>query len=444
MTQSPPDQPLRSALPPVSRRSLLRGTVLGAGALAIPGALAACGDDSDGGSSSGASKSVTFGSNYSDAIPKSGIAAVMAAYQKSSGVTVKTNTQDHNSFQENISRYLKGNPDDVFAWFAGNRMKFFAAQGLAADISDVWSGLTGFSDALKKSSTGDDGKQYFVPLYNYPWAVFYRPSVFQAKGWQPPKTMDDLMTLCKAVKTAGMDAFAFADKDGWPAMGTFDQINMRTNGYDFHISLMAGKESWTDPKVKQVFTTWASLLPYHQQGANGRTWQDATNSVQQKKSAMMVVGSGQIAQSFQGADLADLDFFPYPVINPDYGQDAVEAPIDGFMVSKKAKNLDAAKALIKFIASPDAENAYQSVDGGNIPTNSGADTSKFTPFQKKCQEYIAGAKQISQFMDRDTRPDFASQVMIPSLQSFINKPSDIDGLLKNIDAQAKSIFATDN
>ncbi|GIH13202.1 ABC transporter substrate-binding protein [Rugosimonospora africana] len=441
MTQSTPDQPLRLASSTVSRRTVLRNTALGAGALAIPGVLAACGKDSG---SSGNSKTVTFGSNYSDAIPKAGIAAVMDAYQKSSGVTVKINTQEHNSFQENISRYLKGNPDDVFSWFAGNRMKFFAAQGLAADISDVWSGLTGFSDALKKAATGDDGKQYFVPIYNYPWAVFYRPSVWQAKGWQPPKTLDELTALCKTIKGAGMDAFAFADKDGWPAMGTFDQINMRTNGYDFHISLMAGKESWTDPKVKQVFETWASLLPYHQQGANGRIWQDAANSVYQKKSAMMVCGSGQIAQSFQGADAADLDFFPYPMINTEFGQDAVEAPIDGFMISKKAKNLEAAKALIKFLASPDAENAYQSKDNGNIPTNSGASTSNFSAFQKKCQAYIAGAKQISQFMDRDTRPDFASQVMIPSLQSFINKPSDIDSLLKNIDAQAKSIFATDN
>ena len=28
---------------------------------------------------------------------------------------------------------------------------------------------------------------------------------------------------------------AFADKDGWPAMGTFDILNMRINGYDFHV-----------------------------------------------------------------------------------------------------------------------------------------------------------------------------------------------------------------
>jgi multiple sugar transport system substrate-binding protein len=424
----------------VSRRSLLRGTVLGAGALAVPSVLAACG-----GSSGSGSKTVTFGSNYSDAIPKAGLANVMSTYEKKSGKTVKINTVDHNTFQQNINRYLKGSPDDVFSWFAGNRMKFFAAQGLATDISDVWKGFTGFSDALKKASTGDDGKQYFVPIYNYPWAVFYRPSLWQQHGWQVPKTFDDLTALCKKIKAAGLDAFAFADKDGWPAMGTFDQLNMRINGYDFHISLMEGKESWTDAKVKQVFDTWKGLLPYHQQGALGRTWQEGTQSVQQKKSAMMVIGSGQIAQSFTAAaDAGDLDFFPYPEINSQYGQDAVEAPIDGYMVAAKAKDVSAAKDLIKFLGSPDAENAYQAKDNGNIPTNDKADTAKFSTLQKKCKDYIAGAKQISQFMDRDTRPDFASQVMIQSLQTFINKPDDIDGLLTSIQKQAKTIFASDN
>ena len=38
------------------------------------------------------------------------------------------------------------------------------------------------SDAFKKASTGADGKQYFVPITNYPWAVFYRKSVFEKNG----------------------------------------------------------------------------------------------------------------------------------------------------------------------------------------------------------------------------------------------------------------------
>ena len=54
-------------------------------------------------------------------------------------------------------------------------------------IDDVWTTLTAnYSDAFKVGSTGDDGHQYFVPIYNYPWAVFYRKSLFAAKGYTVP------------------------------------------------------------------------------------------------------------------------------------------------------------------------------------------------------------------------------------------------------------------
>ena len=45
-------------------------------------------------------------------------------------------------------------------------------------------------------------------------------------------------------------------------------------------------------------------------------------------------------------------------------------------------------------------------------------------------------------MDRDTRPDFASTVMIPAIQHFIKNPKDIDGLVNSIENQKKSIFAS--
>ena len=52
-------------------------------------------------------------------------------------------------------------------------------------------------------------------------------------------------------------------------MGTFDILNMRLNGYQFHVDLMAGKEKWTDTKVKAVFETWKKLLPYQQRRSAG-------------------------------------------------------------------------------------------------------------------------------------------------------------------------------
>jgi len=296
----------------VSRRALLKGTLLGAGALAVPAALAACGSGDKGGGGATVNKTVTFGSNYSDDVPKKAIADTLAAFDQSKGFTTKINTIDHNSFQENITRYLQGNPDDAFTWFAGFRMRFFAAQGLATPIDDVWDSIgANYSDAFKTASTGDDGKKYFVPFYNYPWALFYRKSVWQAKGYQIPKTIDELRTLGATMKADGLSPIGFADKDGWPAMGTFDQLNMRMNGYDFHIQLMAYKHSWTDPKVKAVFDMWKDLMPLHQAGANGRTWQEAAQDLVAKKSGMYLLGSF-VSQQFQGADLDDLDFYAFP------------------------------------------------------------------------------------------------------------------------------------
>ncbi|MBT8225612.1 MAG: carbohydrate ABC transporter substrate-binding protein [Dactylosporangium sp.] len=419
---------------PVARRSLLRVATLGAGALAVPAAVAGCEKPSD-----GDGDSVTFGSNYSDEVPKQAIAEVL----QESELNVKINTVDHNTFQENINRYLQATPDDVFTWFAGFRMQFFAAQHLATDVSDVWSDIGGsFSDAFKQASTGQDGKQYFVPFYLYPWAVFYRKSLFQARGYEIPKTWDEYQALAARMQADGLAPIAMGNKDGWPAMGTFDYLNMRLNGYEFHVDLLAGREPWDSPKVKQVFGLWTELLPFTQAGANGRTWQEAAQSLVAKEAGMYLLGMFVGQQFPEGADYDDLSYFPFPTITEANGQDAVEAPIDGFMISSKAKNVDGAKRLLRYLATPEAQNAYLASDPNNIACNTEASTSGYNALQGKAVELVSGAKHISQFLDRDTRPDFASTVMIPSLQTFLNNPRDIDGLCQQIEAQKKSIFTS--
>ncbi|MEH0935859.1 ABC transporter substrate-binding protein [Micromonospora psammae] len=421
----------------VGRRSLLAGTA-GAGALLGTGLLAGCGSDSGSGSES---KSVSVGSNQSDPKPKDVIAKVMAGFQTSSGIQPAVNTVDHNTFQENINNYLQGKPDDVFMWFAGYRMRFFAAKGLASDVSDVWGKLSGYSDAFKKASTGDDGKQYFVPASYYPWAVFYRKSVWQQRGYQVPKTLDDLNALGAQMKKDGLNPIAFADKDGWPAMGTFDILNLRINGYQFHVDLMAGKEAWTSDKVKKVFDTWAGLLPLHQPDALGRTWQEAAQSLQQKKSGMYLLGLF-VAQQFSNDEQSDLDFFTFPEIDSTIGAKALDAPIDGYMMARKPKSEANAKKLLEYVGSKDAANITVKNDPSTLVANTGADTSGYTALQKKAAELVGSATEIAQFLDRDTRPDFASTVIIPALQQFIKDPKDVAGLLTSIENQKKSIFTS--
>ncbi|MFE2216495.1 ABC transporter substrate-binding protein [Streptomyces canus] len=430
---------LSSSLPSPSRRGLLKGmggaALLGAG---IP-LLSACGSSD----SSSDSKTVTLGSNQSDAVPKKAYGEIYTAFTKQSGLSVKVNTKDHNTFQEQINSYLQGTPDDVFNWFAGYRMQFFAAKGLASPIDDVWEKIgDNFPDAMKKLSKGADGKYYFVPLVTYPWAIFYRKSVFKQYGYEVPTTWDAFIALCKQMKKDNLVPIAFGDKDAWPAMGTFDQLNFRTNGYDFHVDLMAGKASWTDAKVKTVFDHWAEILPYHQDGFMGRTWQDAAQTLVAKKAGMYVLGTFVAQQFTNKADLDDLDFFAFPEINSAYGQDTVEAPADGFMVSKSPKNKAGVTKLMEYLGTPEAEQIYLKSDTSVVAASNKADTSSYTPLQKKAYEMITGAKSLTQFMDRDSRPDFTSTVMQPSLQKFLQNPKGVDSLLSSIERQKKTIFAS--
>ena len=371
------------------------------------------------------------------------LAADTKLFTKATGIDVKTHTFAHGPFQEQINSYLQGHPDDVFTWFAGYRMQFFAAKGLATPIDDVWKILTPqMPPAFKAASTGLDGHQYFVPNKNYPWAVYYRKSLWKEKGYTAPRTWAQFVALAKKMQTDGLTPIAFTDKDGWPPMGWFDIINMRINGYDYHVRLMAGKQSWDSPQVKAVFNKWRELFPYYSEGTLGLSWQDGAAQLENKQAGMFLLG-GFLTGAMKPANAKDVDFFPFPVINPRWGQDSIDAPIDGYMVSKRPKNIDGAKKLVGFLGTAPAIDAYLKINSGNLGSNRRTNTAKYSPLQKKEAKLIAATKHIAQYMDRDTRPDFASTVMIPSLQSFISdQGSNIPKLVQSIEKQKKAIFGT--
>ena len=433
---------------PFGRRRLIQAALGLSAAATMPGLLAACGGGADPGGSNGggggggasAGGTVTWGTNESGTTFAKQYQAEAADFGKSSGAKVTLNAVEHNTFQENINNYLQGSPDDVFTWFAGYRMKFFASRGLIGDVSDIWP-IDGIAESFKVASTGDDGKQYFAPQSYYPWAIFYRKSVWKEKGYTPPKTIDEFETLLKQMQSDKLVPIAFADKDGWPAMGTFDILNMRINGYQYHIDLMAGNKAWDSPETKKVFDTWRMLLPYHQTNALGRTWQEAAQTLQQKKAGMYLLGTF-VNEQFPEKERADLDFFTFPEIDPAIGADCLDAPIDGNCMSAKPKNEAGAKAFLKYLSSPEALAA--AVAATKLPfisANSNADQSAYTDLQKKSAELVNQQKNIAQFLDRDTRPDFASTVVIPAFQTFLKNPADIDGVTKSMEEQKKSIFA---
>ena len=440
--------------PLITRRRVLGGMAGVAGLAAVPSLIAACSPaastapaastgsapsaaaSAGGGespSAAAAAGNVSVGSNHSDPGEKTGMEQINAAFTQATGITVKMNTVDHGTFQDQLQNYLGGTPDTAYTWFSGFRMKFFADQGLNVAIDDVWAKVKdNYTEGFANSVVGNDGKVYGIPVDYYPWAVFYRKSVFADKGYTVPATWDDLKTLAGKMKADGLTPIAFGDKDGWPAMGTFDILNLRLNGYDFHVNLMAGKEKWTDPKVTTVFQKWAEILPFHAQDYAGLTWQNAADTLVQKKSGMYLLGlfvSAQFAATKKPEDLDDLDFFPFPTLGTQYdAEGALDAPIDTFEIAAKSPNLstetDTAKAYLEFWAKGSTQLIMFKNQPGAIPTAKDADTSTYSALQKKAVEIVSKATRITQFLDRDTRADFAGANGMQSfLQKFLANPT---------------------
>ena len=443
MSRHPEDPAVEAAVAGISRRSMLKGT---AGAVALggglPALLAACGGRSAGTDSGSVSGKVTVGSNYSDADVKKAFASVVGGYAQAKSISI--NTVDHDTFQNDISSYLQGTPNDVFTWFSGNRAKYFAKQGLLESIDDVWDKIgDNFTPAVKAASKGADGKYYLVPWINYPWAMFYKKSVFKKHGYTVPATFDDLLKLCAQMRKDGFASpISIGQKDGWPAMGTFDIINMRVNGYQFHIDLMNHKVAWTDPKVLNVFKTWKQLTPYYTPGATGRIQEDAVTLFDKNTtSAMIFQGSDQVAPQINPKNLPDLDFFPFPQIVSEYPTDsAIDAPIDGFLMSAKVKNRKGAAAFMEYLGTAAAERRYLKSDPSDNGTTTDYPTNTYNAIQTKAAQLIKSTKNIAQFLDRDTLPSFAYPDVQDGMNSFLNDPSSYASVCSKLEQEAKSVF----
>ncbi len=401
----------------VSRRSVLKGAAAGAAALTVGGVGASTLGASA--ASAATTYNVSFGSNNSNG-PGPEQDAAWTAAAKAEGINVALNVVDHNNFQNAINSYLQGTPDNVFDWFSGYRMQFFAQKGLLTPIDDLWKKIgSNYTAGFTGASTGLDGKKYLVPTDWYPWAIHYRKSVWKKAGVNPAsiKTIADLINACKVFKSKGLVPIAQADKGGWEAQGVFDIINMRTNGFKFHMDLTAGRASWTDPRVQKVFANWKSLLPYMSAHPLDLGDQDAGKLVIQKKAAMIIMGSFT-SGLYSKADYPDLALIPFPIIDPANGTDSIDAPIDGVLASTTAAtNMAGSEALMEFIGSTKFSGIIQAISPGLFANKNSSVPSD--PFIQSQVKLVNSTKHVAQFFDRDSRPDFAGPIFGPALQKFL-------------------------
>jgi multiple sugar transport system substrate-binding protein len=382
---------------------------------------------------------LVINSDQSDPAPKKAMEELLADFQtKYPDIKVKWNNFDHEGYKSAIRNFLTADAPDVAAWYAGNRMAPFVKAGLFEPVDDVWE-ANGLNDSLKSAalSMTIDGKKWGVPYTYYQWGIYYNKEAYKKAGVEVPKTWAEFVAGCEKFKAAGIDCLTTGTKALWPGAGIFDYINMRTNGYEFHMDLTAGKVKWTDPKVKAAFAEWAKITPYITANAAAIDWQDAAALLSQGKAANYVMGNFAVATFKEGGMTNDtLGFMNFPEITAGIPR-AEEAPTDTFHIPSGAKNKADAKTFLAYLASPEAQTKMNATLG-QLPVNNKA-TVGDDPFIKAGFESLSSAYALAQFFDRDAPADMAKAGM-EGFQEFMAKPENIDAILERLQKVADKVY----
>ena len=382
---------------------------------------------------------LVIASNASDAAPKKAFEDIVAKFQAANpDIEVVLNTTEHEAFKTAIRTILAADKGpDVATWFAGNRMAGFVADGLFADISDVWAS-EGWDSSMASTmpSVSFNGKQYAVPYSYYQWGIYYRKDIYEANGISIPKTYDEFLDNCKKLKAKGIASVAIGTKYLWTAAGWFDYINMRTNGLDYHINLMLGKTKYTDQGVVNTFKNWARAIDAgcFMDDHQNYSWQEAQPPLINGEAASYLIGNF-IVNNLPEETQAQLDFYQFPPIDPslELGEDA---PTEIIFMPANAQNVENGKKFMAFFAQPENLTAMNNVLG-QLSTHSGS-AAPSDRFQKAGAEMLSKSK-TAQFFDRDTTPEMAKAAM-QLMVDFMLEPENMMEILEEIEEERSRIF----
>ena len=377
---------------------------------------------------------IVINTDTSDPAPKQAMQELIDGFKEAHpDVEVEWNVFDHEGYKTSIRNFLTADAPDIAAWYAGNRMAPYVDAGLFEDVSDVWAD-NGLDESFASSAASMemDGKKWGVPYTYYQWGIYYRKDIFADNGIEPPTNWDEFLAACATLKEAGVTPIAIGTKALWPTGGWFDYLNLRVNGYEFHMELTGGDVPYTDDRVRAVFEKWGELVSNEYFVANHAAldWQDALPLLVQGEAAMYLIGNFAVAP-LREAGLTDdqLGFMQFPEITPGIPM-AEDAPTDTLHIPANASNKEDAKKFLAYLARPEVQTQINATLG-QLPVNSQSDVPE-DPFLSAGFEMLSNAHALAQFYDRDAVAEMAKAGM-EGFQEFMVKPDRGEAILERLE-----------
>ncbi|HEU5160407.1 MAG TPA: ABC transporter substrate-binding protein [Streptosporangiaceae bacterium] len=377
---------------------------------------------------------------------------VLDAFAKQTGASVKYTPTGDNQSTFLGSKVSGGAPPDVALLAQQGVLVQFAQKGWIKPLpAEAQQGLQQNYANIWQELGSADGKAYgvYFKVANKS-TVWYRPQAFSDAGIaQPPATWADFVKAAGTISDSGTTPIAIAGGDGWTLTDWFENVYVSQAGTDKYDQLSKHEIPWTDPSVKNALKTLAELWGkpnYIAGGTGGALQMDMPTSVTQAfgdppKAAMVYEGDfvpGVISEQTKSKVGTDAKFFPFPAV----GQ---QAPVvGGGDAAVMMKDTPGAKALVAYLATPEAAKVWAE-QGGFTSPNKSLDMAVYPDeIQRGIAKSVIEAGDNFRFDMSDLAPaafgGTKGQGEWADLQNFLKNPSDVDGAAKKLEADAAKAF----
>jgi alpha-glucoside transport system substrate-binding protein len=381
--------------------------------------------------------------------------AVTEPFKKQHGITINLDTtRDLNTVL--TSRLRANNPPDIAILPNPGQMQQLAKQGhlIALDsfldmstiqqqYANAWISLGSYK-----------GKLYsiFYKAANK-GTVWYSPTQFQTNNYQTPSTWNDMITLSNNIAGSGKFPWSMGvasqAASGWPGADWIAQIFLNNSGPDMYDKWVAHQIKWTDPSIKSAFQMFGqiaggnhyingapdSILAAGFQAASYLPFKSPPQAY------MYYLGdftegfiTSQFPHAVAGTDFA---FFPFPTVNTQFAG----AVTGGADVVVAMRNTTAVQALVKYLATPEAQEIWVK-RGGFTAVNKAVPLTSYPDQISKASAQMLTSASTFRFGADDLMPPAVENAFWAAVLSYIKNPGSLDSVLSTMESTATQAYAS--
>jgi N-acetylglucosamine transport system substrate-binding protein len=250
-----------------------------------------------------------------------------------------------------------------------------------------------------------DGKQYVLPYFFNVWGWWYNPDIFAKHGWTPPKSFDELMTLCDKIKAAGIAPMTFQGKYPYYMLNSMVMPWVQDEGGIQAVNDLQNLTpgAWKSAPVLDAIKKLRQMKDkgYFQSGATGLNHTDSQMQFLLGNAAMIPCGTWLDSEMKKVAPAGSkMAFFQPPFITGGKGDpSAVIIDIEPWMIPSGAKNPEAGVAYYKYMTSlPVAKRFVE--QKGTLTAIKGSETAKLPETLVEPAKAFSASKTVFSYVAR--------------------------------------------